>query len=146
MGSYVSDFGVVRYVGRGEGFDEKYDASALPALGGLNFIEVTLGENCPVPNVGTGYGNGQAKVPAGSLIGRSVLFVEKKGSASGIKVSLVKKDGSDAQDMIASTTPDADGVAYNANLLNGTLVSEDRYVKISGTTTGLKGKLVIEFV
>lgn len=147
MGSYISDFGVVRYVGRGEGFDEKYDASALPALGTTNGIEVVVNENGPLPNKGTGYGNGQAKIPAGAVIGRSVFLINKKGSSSAVVLSLVKVDGSDAQAMNDAYTADADGEVCNANKLNGVRIAEDRYVKISGSAlTGLEGKLYIEYV
>lgn len=146
MGEYTSSFGIRRYVGRGEGRDPKYTASAKPSLGVLNFIEVNVDANGPVPNFGTGYDESQAKIPAGSAIGRSLFFVDTKGSASSVKLSLVKKDGTDAKDMMAATTPSGDGVVINANLLNGTIVSEDRFVKVSGTTTGLKGRLYIEYV
>ena len=146
MGEYVSDFGITRYVGRGEGRDAKYDASALPALGACNAIEVVVDGATPAPNKGTGYGNGQAKIPAGAVVGRTVFLVEAAGSADDVKLQLVKVDGSDAQDMMAATDPTTGGV-INANLLNGTRVAEDRYVKITGTTTtGLKGKVIIEYV
>lgn len=147
MGQYISDFGITRYVGRGEGRDEKYDASALPALGSTNAIEVVVTESCPTPNKGTGYGNGQAKIPAGAVIGRSVFLVDKKGSASAVVLSLVKVDGSDAQAMNDAYTPLADGEVLNANKLNGVRIAEDRYVKISGSAlTGIEGKLIIEYV
>lgn len=146
MGEYVSDFGVVRYVGRGEGRDEKYDASAMPAEGTTNGIEVVVNENGPVPNKGTGYGNGQAKIPAGAVIGRSVLLVDKKGSAASIVLQLVKVDGTDAQAMNDAYTPLADGEVLNANELNGVRIAEDRFVKATGTLTGFEGKLIIEYV
>lgn len=146
MGYYISDFGVMNFVGRGEGRDEKYDASALPALGTCNGIEVVVNENGPVPNKGTGYGNGQACIPAGAVIGRSVFLINKKGSSASVVLSLVKVDGSDAQAMMDATTADADGEVVNANKLNGVRIAEDRYVKVSGTLTGLEGKLYIEYV
>ena len=145
--SYVDSFGLTQYLGVGAGRDELCDASAKPSTGSLKFIEVIVNENGPLPNVGTSYGRGAACIPAGSLIGRSALFVDEKGSAASVVLSLVKKDGSDAQAMMAATTPDADGVVINANLLNGQSFGEDRYVKAaSGTFTGLKGRLYIEFV
>jgi len=146
MGEYVSDFGVVRYVGRGEGRDEKYDASAMPAEGTTNGIEVVVNENGPVPNKGSGYGNGQAKIPAGAVIGRSVLLADKKGSAASIVLQLVKVDGTDAQAMNDAYTPLADGEVLNANKLNGVRIAEDRFVKATGTLTGFEGKLIIEYV
>lgn len=146
MGEYISDFGITRYVGRGEGRDEKYDASAMPAEGTTNGIEVIVNANGPVPNKGTGYGNGQAKIPAGAVIGRSVLLTNKKGSASSIVLQLVKVDGSDAQAMNDAYTPVADGEVLNANKLNGVRIAEDRFVKATGTLTGFEGKLIIEYV
>jgi len=146
MGEYISDFGIVRYVGRGEGRDEKYDASAMPAEGTTNGIEVIVNANGPVPNKGTGYGNGQAKIPAGAVIGRSVLLTNKKGSAASIVLQLVKVDGSDAQAMNDAYTPVADGEVLNANELNGVRIAEDRFVKATGTLTGFEGKLIIEYV
>ena len=146
MGEYISDFGIVRIVGRGEGRDEKYDASAMPAEGTTNGIEVVVNANGPVPNKGTGYGNGQAKIPAGAVIGRSVLLTNKKGSAASIVLQLVKVDGSDAQAMNDSYTPEADGEVLNANKLNGVRIAEDRFVKATGTLTGFEGKLIIEYV
>lgn len=146
MGEYVSDFGITRYVGRGEGRDEKYDASAMPAEGTTNGIEVIVNANGPVPNKGTGYGNGQAKIPAGAVIGRSVLLTNKKGSASSIVLQLVKVDGTDAQAMNDAYTPSNNGEVLNANELNGTRIAEDRYVKATGTLTGFEGKLIIEYV
>ena len=146
MGEYVSDFGIIRHVGRGEGIDEKYNASAKPALGATNAIEVVVDGAAPQPNKGTGYGNGQAKLPAGAVIGRTVFLVEEAGSADDVKLQLVKVDGTDAQDMMDATDP-TDGSVVNANKLNGVRIAEDRYVKIAGTTTtGLKGKAIIEYV
>ena len=145
MGEYVSDFGIIRHVGRGEGIDEKYNASAKPALGATNAIEVVVDGAAPQPNKGTGYGNGQAKLPAGAVIGRTVFLVEEAGSADDVKLQLVKVDGTDAQDMMDAADP-TDGSVVNANKLNGVRIAEDRYVKIAGTTTGLKGKAIIEYV
>ena len=146
MGEYTSSFGMIRKVGRGEARDAKYSATAKPALGMCNGIEVVVNADGPVPNVGTGYGNAQAKIPAGSVIGRSVLLANTKGSASAIVLSLVKADGSDAQAMNDAFTPEGDGDVCNANKLNGVRIAEDRYVKASGTLTGFEGLLKIEFV
>lgn len=148
MGEYISDFGIVRYVGRGEGRDEKYDASAMPALGPTNGIEVVVDENGPVPNKGTGYGNGQAKIPAGSVvIADSFLYVEKAGSAAGITLNLVKKDGTDPLLVLSETTPSGDGAIVNFSGAGiGVGLAEDRYLKVGGTLTGLKAKAVISFM
>lgn len=147
MSEYVSTFGVTRYVGAGEGRDTKYDASAKPAEGMRNFIEVVVDENGPVANKGEGYGNGQACVPAGSVITDAYLLTEVKGSAAGVTLSLVKQDGSDAKALLAATTPTGDNsVNKAAGAVIGTRVAEDRYVVSGGTKTGLKAKLVIEFI
>lgn len=144
MSSWISDFGVVQYNGLGEGRDEKYDASAKPSDGTLNHLEVVVNENGPVPNVGSGYGNGQACVPAGALIKEATLIVEEAGSAANVKLDLVKADGSDAVALLAATTPSGDGVAIScAGAAIGTIVAEDRYVKVGGTVTGLEAKLVL---
>ena len=47
---YLSSFGVVRQYGRGEGRDELYEASAKPALGARNCIEVVVDSKGPTPN------------------------------------------------------------------------------------------------
>ena len=146
MGEYVSDFGITRYVGRGEGRDTKYDASAKPALGTENGIEVVVDENGPLPNKGTGYGNGQAKIPAGSFIKDAVLFVEKAGSASGVTLSIVKKDGSDAVALLAATTPTDNSTVVCAGAAISKSYAQDRYIKVGGTVTGLKAKLVVTFM
>lgn len=144
MSSWISDFGVVQYNGLGEGRDEKYDSSAKPSDGTFNHIEVVVNENGPVPNVGTGYGNGQACVPAGALIKEAVLLVEEAGSAASVTLSLVKQDGTDPVALLAATTPSGDGVAITcAGAAIGKIYGEDRYVKVGGTTTGLKAKLVL---
>lgn len=146
MGEYISDFGIVRYVGRGEGIDEKYDASAKPALGTENGIEVVVNENGPLPNKGTGYGNGQAKIPAGSLIKDAVLFVEEAGSADDVTLSIVKKDGSDAVALLGATDPTDNSTVICAGTAIGKSYAQDRYIKVGGTVTGLKAKLVVTFM
>lgn len=144
MSSWISDFGVVQYNGLGEGHDELYDASAKPSDGTFNHLEVVVNENGPVPNVGTGYGNGQACVPAGAVIKSAVLVVEEAGSAASVTLSLVKQDGTDPVALLAATTPSGDGVAIAAaGTAVGKIYGEDRYVKVGGTTTGLKAKLVL---
>ena len=144
MSSWISDFGVVQYNGLGEGRDEKYDAAAKPSDGTFNHIEVVVDENGPLPNKGEGYGNGAACVPAGALIKEAVLLVETKGSAASVKLDLVKKDGTDPIALLAATTPSGNDVAVTcAGTAIGKIYGEDRYVKVGGTTTGLKAKLVL---
>ena len=147
MGEYTSSFGIRRYVGRGEGRDPKYTASAKPAEGMTNFIEVVVDANGPVPNFGTGYDGAQAKLPKGAVVVSGKLLVETKGSAASVTLSLVKKDGSDAVALLAATTPSGDNTVANcAGAAIGTRLAEDRYVKVGGTTTGLKALLKLEYI
>lgn len=147
MSKYVSTFGVTRYVGVGEGRDVNYDASAKPAEGMRNFIEVVVDEKGPVANKGEGFGNGQACVPAGAVITDAYLLTEEKGAAAGLTLSLVKVDGTDSKALLAATTPAGDNsVNKCAGAVIGTRMAEDRYVTSAGTKTGLKAKLVIEFI
>lgn len=147
MSEYVSKYGVTRYVGAGEGRDVKYDASAKPAEGMRNFIEVVVDENGPVANKGTGFGKGQACVPAGAVVTDAYLLTESKGSAAGVTLSLVKADGTDGKALLAATTPAADNsVNKCAGAAVGTRMDVDRYVTSAGTKTGLKAKLVLEFI
>lgn len=146
--SYIDSFGMIHYLGAGSGRDELYDASAMPALGPTNGIEVVVDEKGPTPNVGTGYGNGQACIPAGSVvIADSFLYVEKKGSAAAVSLDLVKKDGTDPLAVLVEYTPTADGDIQNFSGAGiGVALKEDRYIKVSGTTTGLKAKAIISFM
>jgi hypothetical protein len=161
MGDYVDSFGLVRYVGRGEGVDNLYDASAKPAEGMFNSIEVKINGEGIGPNVGTAYDRGQAVIPAGSVLGRTVLFVEEAGNAANVELSLVKKDGSafdTAIELTASAISPADATTYECNNAEGTQIpvtfedgklaaeQDNAYVKMSGTVTGLKGVLKIEYV
>lgn len=157
MGNYIDSFGLVRFVGRGEGVDKLYDASAKPAEGATNYIEIKIDGEGIGPNVGSTYDRAQAYIPMGSVIGRAILFVKEKGSASGVTLSLVDKDGNafdPALNMLSSTNV-ADKTAYNANVSNGKQVPVafdaagnpiHAYVKMGGTVTGLKGVLKIEYV
>ena len=161
MGDYVDSFGLVRYVGRGEGVDKLYDASAKPAEGMYNSIEVKIYGKGIGPNVGASYDRGQAVIPAGAVLGRAVLFVEKAGEASNVELSLVKKDGSDfgpAIKLTASPLSPVDATTYECDnakgkqipvvFKNGKLAAEQEnaYVKMSGTVKDLKGVLKIEFI
>lgn len=145
--SYVDSFGMTHYLGVGSGRDELYDASAKPAEGMTNFIEVIVDDKGPLPNEGTAYGRGQACLPKGAVVVSGKLLVEKKGSAASVTLSLVKKDGSDAVALLASTTPSADNTVANCTgAAIGTRLAEDRYVKVGGTTTGLKALLKLEYI
>ena len=143
---YKSVFGVVRQFGRGEGFDEKYQVAAKPALGETNFIEAVVDENGPVANFGTEYARDAVKIPAGAFVTGATLFVESKGSAANVKVDLVKKDGSDAVALLAAVASPADGKAEEAaGAAINAAQAEDRYLKVSGTLTGLKARLIVSY-
>lgn len=147
MSEYVGSFGVVRQVGAGEGRDVKYDVAAKPALGLTKFLEVTVDENGPVANKGTGYGRDGAYIPAGAVVVDAYLLTEVKGSAANVAINLVKKDGSSAVALLAATTPTGDNsVNKAAGAAIGTRLAEDRYFTSAGTKTGLKAKLVVEYI
>lgn len=147
MSEYVGSFGVTRYVGAGEGRDIKYDSSAKPAEGMRNFIEVVVDENGPVANVGEGFGNGQAYIPAGAIVTAAYLLTEAKGKAENVVLSLVKKDGLDSITLLNAFTPDDNSVnVVAAGDAVGARMNEDRYVSSTGIKTGLKAKAVIEFI
>lgn len=148
MGDYVDSFGLTRYVGRGEGVDDLYDASAKPAEGATNYIEIKIKGKGIVPNVGSAYDRAQAYIPKGAVCGRAILFVENHGSADDVTLSLVKKNGEAFSTPLTmlSATDCADNTAYNANGTNGVQMPEDAYVKMGGTFTDLTGTLKIEYV
>lgn len=148
MSEYISQFGVKRTVGRGEGRDKKYDSSAKPAEGLHNFLEVVVDENGPVANVGEEYGNGQAKIPAGSVVTwANVLVDADSADANDISLSLVKKDGTDPLALFTNVALVKGGhvdVAGNEAAIKR--VAEDRYVKVEGDRPGLKATLYVEFI
>lgn len=147
MAEYVGTFGVTRISGRDLGRDSKYDVAAKPALGMTKFLEVTVDENGPVANVGTGFGKDAVAVPAGAVVTDAYLLTAVKGSAAGVTISLVKKDGSDAQELLGAATPAGDNSVNQAEgAVLGTRLAEDRYFTSTGTKTGLKAKLVVEYI
>lgn len=147
MGKYTGSFGLTRFVGAGEGRDELYDASAKPAVGMTNFIEVVVDEKGPVANDGTKFGNGQAYIPAGSVITAAHVLTEVKGSAASVTIDLVKKDGTGTVSLFEAFTPSGDNSVNNAaGAALNTRVAENMYVKAGGTRTGMKAKLVVEFI
>lgn len=147
MGKYTGSFGLTRYLGVGEGRDEAYDAVAKPSIGMTNFIEVVVDEKGPVANDGAKFGNGQAYVPAGAVVTDAYVLTEVKGDAAGVTIDLVKKDGTGAVSLLKAFTPAGDNAANNADgdALQ-TRVAENMYVKAGGTRTGMKAKLVVEFI
>lgn len=147
MGEYVGTFGVTRQIGAGEGRDAKYDVSAKPSLGMTKFLEVIVDENGPVANVGAGFGKGAVALPAGAVVTDAYLLTEVKGSAAGVSVSLVKKDGSASVELLGATTPAGDNAVDQAEgAALGTRLEEDRYFTSAGTKTGMKAKLVVEYI
>ena len=147
MGNYIGSFGIERQLGRGEGRDEKYNASAKPALGLTKTVEVVVDEHGPVANKGTGYGRDGAYIPAGAVVTDAYVLTEVKGSAAAVTIDLVKKDGTGAVSLFGAFTPAGDNSANNADgdALQ-TRVAEAMYVKAGGTRTGMKAKLVIEYI
>jgi hypothetical protein len=147
MGEYVGTFGVTRISGRDLGRDVKYDVTSKPALGMTKFLEVTVDENGPVANVGEGFGKDAVALPAGAVVTDAYLLTAVKGSASGVSISLVKKDGSDSKALLGAATPAGDNAVNQAEgEVLGTRLAEDRYFTSAGTKTGLKAKLVVEYV
>lgn len=147
MGKYTGSFGLTRFVGAGEGRDELYDASAKPAVGMTNFIEVVVDEKGPVANDGTKFGNGQAYIPAGSVITAAHVLTEVKGSAASVTIDLVKKDGTGTVSLFGAFTPAGNNAVNTAaGAALNTRVAENMYVKAGGTRTGMKAKLVVEFI
>ena len=146
MGEYVSTFGVLRQYGRGEGFDAKYDAAAKPSLGAVKAIEVTVDENGPMPNVGTGYGRDAAYLPAGAVVIDGSLLTDVKGAAANVTLSLVNKEGGDEVELMAAATPADNSTNRCEGAVIGTRLAKDMYVKAGGTRTGMKAKVVIEYI
>ena len=146
MGEYVSTFGVLRQYGRGEGFDAKYDAAAKPSLGAVKAIEVTVDENGPMPNVGTGYGRDAAYLPKGAVVIDGSLLTEENEENSTVSLALVKKDGSGDVELLSSVTPGKLSTNRCEGAAIGTRLTEDMYVKAGGTRTGMKAKVVIEYI
>lgn len=147
MGEYRGSFGLLRKVGCGTGRDELYDASAKPAEGMTNFIEVVVDEKGPAANDGTKFGRGAACIPAGSVVTDAYLLTEVKGSAANVTLSLVKKDGTGAVELLGAATPAGDKSVNQADgAALGTRVAEDMYVLAGGTRTGLKAVAHIEFI
>ena len=147
MAEYVGSFGITRISGRDLGRDAKYDVAAKPALGLTKFLEVTVDENGPVANVGTGFGKDAVALPAGAVVVDAYLLTEVKGSAANVAINLVKKDGSSAIALLAATTPAGDNSVDQAEgAALQTRLEEDRYFTSTGTKTGLKAKLVVEYI
>ena len=89
-------------------------------------------------------------MPSAELLKQKEQYVKElteklKGSAAGVTIDLVKKDGTDAQALLAATTPTDNGVNEAAGAAVGTRLAEDRYFKVGGTTTGLEAILVVEY-
>lgn len=144
---YVSNYGVTRVVGRGEGYDELCDATAHPSMTANNVIEVIVNEEGPVENAGSEFGRGAAHIPAGSVVVKGTLLVQEAGSASGVTLDLVDKDGTNAVALLAATTPSGDNTVENcAGAAIGARTSVVKYVKAGGTRTGLKAVLLLEYI
>ena len=137
-----------RYVGAGEGRDVKYTASAKPSLGLYKSIEVVVDANGPVPNLGEGYDNVQAHVPAGATVTYAYIVTDGDVAANGVTINLVEKDGStgsvalfEGVNLVPGETLEvAEGAAAIKRFENA------MYAKASGLVKDLKAKLIIEYI
>lgn len=146
MSEFKGAFGLTRILGRGEGRDELYDASAKPAEGMHNFIEVVVNKKGPSANADGVYGRGQAYVPAGSVV-KSAQLINNSDKSATLTVSLVKQDGTDAKALFSAKALAANGSIATAGSEAGLVrVAEDRYVKATGGVDGLDATLLIEFI
>lgn len=147
MGEYVGNFGLKRYVGRGEATSPLYDASAKPAEGMHNFIEVVLNEEGPVV---AGIDLMQAHIPAGAVVTRATILVDGKNTATPItSIKLVKADKpeDDAKALFSNQALVA-GKSVNAEANAEALIRYDkeRYPVLDKAYAGLKGTLLIEYI
>lgn len=145
MGEYVGNFGLKRYVGRGEATSPLYNASAKPAEGMHNCIEVVLNAEGPVV---AGIDLMQAHIPAGAVITRATILVDSENTATPItSISLVKKDGSDGKALFSNQALVA-GKSVNAEANAVALIryAEERYPVLDKAYAGLKGTLLIEYI
>lgn len=145
MGEYVGNFGLKRYVGRGEATSPFYNASAKPAEGMHNCIEVVLNAEGPVV---AGIDLMQAHIPAGAVVTRATILVDSENTATPItSISLVKKDGSDGKALFSDQALVA-GESVNAEASAEALIryAEERYPVLDKAYAGLKGTLLIEYI
>lgn len=145
MGEYVGNFGLKRYVGRGEATSPLYNASAKPAEGMHNCIEVVLNAEGPVV---AGIDLMQAHIPAGAVVTRATILVDSENTATPItSISLVKKDGSDGKALFSNQALVA-GKSVNAEASAVALIryAEERYPVLDKAYAGLKGTLLIEYI
>jgi hypothetical protein len=145
MGEYVGNFGLKRYVGRGEATSPLYNASAKPAEGMHNCIEVVLNAEGPVV---AGIDLMQAHIPAGAVVTRATILVDSENTATPItSISLVKKDGLDGKALFSNQALVA-GKSVNAEANAEALIryAEERYPVLDKAYAGLKGTLLIEYI
>lgn len=145
MGEYIGNFGLKRFVGRGEATSPNYDASAKPAEGMHNCIEVVLSSEGPVVE---GIDLAQAKIPAGGTVTRATILVDGDNTATPIaSINLVKTDGTDGKALFTAAALVAEG-SVNAESDAEALIrySEDRYPVLDKKYAGLKGTLLIEYI
>lgn len=152
MGEYVSTFGVRRYVGKGEGRDVKYDASAKPSLGLYKSVEVVVNGTGPVPNKNGGYDGTQAAVPAGATVTYAYIVVNKVPAdraedGVAVSVALVNKAGAGDLSLFngavlkaGETVEVSEGAAALKQL------DEAMFAKATGLVDGLDAKLIIEYI
>ena len=139
-----------RYVGAGEGRDVKYTASAKPSLGLYKSIEVVVDANGPVPNLGAGFDNVQAHIPANATVTYAyIVSANDSVQADDVTINLVKKDGSDPKALFDAVSLVPGETLEVADGAEGLLrdVEDARYAHASaGLKAGLKAKLIIEYI
>lgn len=159
MSEYISKTfeGMRRYVGAGEGRDVKYTASAKPALGLYNGIEVEVNATGPVPNLGEGYDKTQAYIPAGSKIECAHLKLRKVVDGN-LTFKLVGKAGNTLGtfDVVAVLAADAKREANGSAIVAaydvegegvlGKVFGEDAYVSATGLAEGIEGILLVDYI
>lgn len=145
MGEYTGNFGLKRYVGRGEATSPLYDASAKPAEGMHNCIEVVLNEEGPVV---AGIDLMQAHIPAGAVVTRATILVDGENTATPIaSIKLVKDDGTDGKALFSAQALTAGGSVNAASNADGLIrYGEERYPVLDKKYAGLKGTLLIEYI
>jgi hypothetical protein len=152
MVEYVSQFGVTRVWGVGEGRDSANGAADSGMSGAVKDLIVKLdgaeiGFNKDADNDGVNdtFGRGASYVPAGALIKSVDVFVEEATAAATLTVALVEKDGTQVATGAASATEA--GSAATISAYADKAVDKKGYVKVTADSyDGLKAKVVIRYV
>lgn len=158
MAKYVSDFGVGVFTGIDEVINEN-ETSSLLTYGAVSQVivpvKVVNGVLAPADNSasGTGFGRGAAKIPAGAVIKDCFLVIRTPAAASStLDVGTYKANGTaiDADGLLDGAATDTAGlINTTAGALIGTKVTEDSYIKVTGTAADFADvdiDLVVEFI